>query len=375
MPGFDRASKLTLKMKKIFVSIALMAAVLAAQAQNTQEAAAAAAAALSAADDVPEKVEKPKYWTNTILTNINFGQTYLNQWAAGGYNNLSLAGNVDASANYAKGKLTGVNRIQLDYGFLWSADKPILQKNKDRMYLESKWGYETPVRHLSYSASFDFLNQFGHNYDYKTPATKYDENGNQLDPTAEDWLEARKLKSGFLAPAYMNLGLGVLWTPAPWFSLNFAPLTGSAVFVTIPELRYTYGMDLKNPDAYATEADARKAANTAGNFNDFRAVRMEFGAQLKADASWVFNDNLSLSTQLTLFYNYLKPKVEPRITWDNKVYWKLAKFFALTVSTNLIYDPLVHVRDTDKDGKADAKGVQFKEFLEFGFTYSFSHQR
>ena len=89
----------------------------------------------------------------------------------------------------------------------------------------------------------------------------------------------------------------------------------------------------------------------------------------------MFNDNLSLSTQLTLFYNYLKPKVEPRITWDNKVYWKLAKFFALTVSTNLIYDPLVHVRDTDKDGKADAKGVQFKEFLEFGFTYSFSHQR
>ena len=367
-------------MKKIFVSIALMAAVMGAQAQNTQEAAAAAAAALSAADDVPEKVEKPKYWTNSILTNINFGQTYLSQWAAGGYNNLSLAGNVDANANYTKGKLTGVNRIQLDYGFLWSADKPILQTNKDRMYLESKWGYETPVRHLAYSASFDFLNQFGRNYDYKTPGTQYDENGNERELVAKDWLDARKLKSGFLAPAYMNLGLGVLWTPAPWFSLNFAPLTGSAVFVTIPELRYTYGMDLKNADAYTADAAAagkevRKFVQENGTYDAFRAVRMEFGAQLKADASWVFNDNLSLSTQLTVFYNYLKPKVEPRITWDNKVYWKLAKFFALTVSTNLIYDPLVHVRDTDKDGKVDAKGVQFKEYLEFGFTYSFSHQR
>ena len=369
-------------MKKIFVSIALLAAtVLTAQAQNTQEAAAEAAAALSAADDVPEKVEKPKYWTNTILTNINFGQTYLSQWAAGGYNNLSLAGNVDASANYAKGKLTGINRIQLDYGFLWSADKPILQKNKDRMYLESKWGYETPVRHLSYSASFDFLNQFGRNYDYKTPGTKYDDEGNERDLTANDWLEARKLKSGFFAPAYMNLGLGVLWTPAPWFSLNFAPLTGSAVFVTIPELRYTYGMDLKDESAYTADAatagkDVRKyVQEDVQTYDAFRAVRMEFGAQLKADAAWVFNDNLSLSTQLTVFYNYLKPKVEPRITWDTKVYWKLAKFFALTLSTNLIYDPLVHVRDTDKDGKADTKGVQFKEYLEFGFTYSFSHQR
>lgn len=265
-------------MKKIFVSIALLAAtVLAARAQNTQEAAAEAAAALSAADDVPEKVEKPKYWTNSILTNINFGQTYLSQWAAGGYNNLSLAGNVDASANFAKDKLTGTNRIQLDYGFLWSADKPILQKNKDRMYIESKWGYETPVRHLSYSATFDFLNQFGRNYDYKTPATKYDDDGKQLDPTTDDWLGARVLKSGFMAPAYINLGIGVLWTPAPWVSVNFAPLTGSAVIVTIPQLRYTYGMDLRDADKYKNLADGegkeiRKYNHDNGYYEDRKSV-------------------------------------------------------------------------------------------------------
>lgn len=368
-------------MKKVFVSIALMAAtVLAARAQNTQEAAAEAAAALSAAEDVPEKVEKPKYWNISVLTNINFGQTFLSQWTAGGYNNLSLAGNADASANYAKDKLTGANRIQLDYGFLWSADKPILQKSKDRMYIESKWGYETSVKHLSYSATFDFLNQFGRNYDYKTPATKYDDDGNQLDPTTKDWLGARVLKSGFMAPAYINLGLGILWTPAPWFSLNFAPVAGSAVVVTIPQLRYTYGMDLRHPEVYQALADmegkeVRKYVHDEQLYDAFRPARVEFGAQLKIDMGWVINDNFSYTTQLTAFYNYLRPKVEPRITWDNKVYWKLRKFFALTVSTNLIYDPLVRVRDTDKDGKADAKGVQFKESLEFGFSYSFSNQR
>lgn len=373
-------------MRKIFVSIALLAAtVLAAQAQNTQEAAAEAAAALSAAEDVPEKVEKPKYWTLPVLTNINFGQTFLSQWAAGGYNNLSLAGNVDFKADYAKDKFTGSNRIQLDYGFLWSADKPILQKSKDRMYLESKWGYETNVKNLKYSATFDFLNQFGRNYDYKTPATKYDDDGNQLDPTTKDWLEARVLKSGFMAPAYINLGLGILWTPKPWFSLNFAPVAGSAVVVSIPQLRYTYGMDLRNPDEFTEYADLEgkevrkyvydEAVLGLQSFDEFRAARLEFGAQLKIDMGWVINDNFSYTTQITAFYNYLRPKVEPRITWDNKVYWKLRKFFALTVATNLIYDPLVRVRDTDKDGKADAKGVQFKEYLEFGFTYSFTHQR
>ena len=339
--------------------------------QNTQEAAAAAAAALSAADDVPAVVEKPKYWTNTILTNINFGQTYLSQWAAGGYNNFTLAANIDASANFAKDKLLGTNRLQLDYGFLYSADKPILQTNKDRIYFESKWGYETPVKHLAYSASFDFKTQFYNNYDYKTPATQKDADGNVIEPSTNDWLGARVLKSGLFAPAYINLGIGLLWTPAPWFSLNFAPLTGGAVIVGIPELRYTYGMDLIPGSSYTD----KKAAYTESAYDQFRAARFELGAQIKADASWVINDNFSYTTQLTLFYNYLTPKVEPRITWDNKVFWKLAKFFALTVSTNLIYDPLVIVRDTDGDGKADTKGVQFKEFLEFGFTYTISHKR
>ena len=344
-------------MNRLFITGILLLSAVAAAAQNTQEAAAEAAAALSAAEDVPEVVEKPKYWTNTILTNINFGQTFLSQWAAGGYNSVSLAGNVDANANYARDKVKGANRLQIDYGLMYSADKPIPQKNKDRLYLESKWGYETPIRHLAYSATFDFKTQFGNNYSYGTPS------GYTTDePSVEDWLNARTLKSGFFAPAYLNLGVGMLWTPAPWFSLNVAPLSGGGVFVGIRELRKTYGME-----ASAWDAD--------GNPTDWKAVRLEFGAQIKADMSWVINDAFSYTTQAALFYNYLTPKVEPRITWDNTVFWKLAKFFALTVSTNLIYDPCVLVRDSDKDGAADAKGVQFKEFLEFGFTYTFSHKR
>lgn len=354
-------------MKKLSLCLAAMAASFVfSHAQNTQDAAAAAAAALSKAEDVPVKVEKPKYWTSTLLTNINFGQTYLSQWAAGGYNNVTLAGNADYTAAYAKGKLIGTNRLQLDYGFLYSADKPIIQKNKDRIYFESKWGYETPVHNLAYSASFDFKTQFDRNYDYKTPSDYTTD-----EPSREDWKKARLLKSGLFAPAYINVGIGALWTPAPWFSLNVAPLSGGAVIVGIEELRYTYGMELKENDS----KEARKEAHNAGQYDKFSPVRMEFGLQVKADASWVINDTFSYTTQATLFYNYLTPKTEPRITWDNKIFWKLRRFFALTVATNLIYDPLVIVRDTAGDGVADSKGVQFKEFLEFGFTYTISRKR
>ncbi len=344
-------------MKKLFLIIGLTVACFTVQAQNTQEAAAEAAAALSAAEDVPEVPQKPRYWDTVLLTNINFGQTYLSQWAAGGYNNVSLAGNVDLTNKFEKGKLLGVNRLQLDYGFLYSADKPILQKNKDRIYFEAKWGYESPVKNIAYSANFDFKTQFDNNYAYGTPASD-----GEVEPTVQDWLNARSLKSGFFAPAYINLGIGALWTPAPWFSLNVAPLSGGAVIVGIPELRKTYGMDLRSVGLDDSVGE------------NYRPVRMEFGAQIKADMAWVINDVFSYTTQATLFYNYLTPKVEPRITWDNKIFWKLRKFFALTLSTNLIYDPRVIVRDSNKDGKPDTKGVQFKEFLEFGFTYTISRK-
>ena len=340
-------------MKRILLTLSLLAAATVAWGQNTQEAAAAAAAALSAAEDVPVKEEKPKYWTNTLNANLNFGQTYLSQWVAGGFNNISVTANVDAVAKFAKGKALGNSRIQLEYGQLYSADKPIFQKTKDRIYLESKWGYQTSVKNLAYSASIDFKTQFGKNYTYGTPKEYQGD-----EPTREDWLIARTLKSGFLAPAYLNIGVGALWTPAPWISLNVAPLSGGGVLVTIPELRKTYGMDLRE-----------------GSETEYTNFRVEFGAQIKVDMAWVVNDVFSYSTQVTAFYNYLTPKIEPRITWDNKISWKVVKFFAINLSTNLIYDPRVLVRDTDKTTPGpEAKGVQFKEYCELGFTYTITRK-
>ena len=148
-------------MKKVTILLAAFLAVAgSAAAQDAQKAAAEAAAALTAADDVPVAAPKPTYWVKYLQNNINFSQTALWNWAAGGYNNYTLAAFIDANANYAKDKMIWTNRLQLDYGFLYSADKPILQKHKDRIYFESKWGLETPLRHLSYSASFDFKTQF-----------------------------------------------------------------------------------------------------------------------------------------------------------------------------------------------------------------------
>ena len=55
----------------------------------------------------------------------------------------------------------------------------------------------------------------------------------------------------------------------------------------------------------------------------------------------------------------------------------MAKYFALTVSTNLIYDDTIRQKEVvAKDGTTyKVQAVQFREFLEFGFTYTFSVKR
>ena len=343
-------------MKKVITLVAaLFTATAVLSAQDAQKAAAEAAAALTAASDVPVAEPKPVYWTNSVLNQINFGQTSLWNWAAGGYNNYTLAAAIDANANYKKDKMIWNNRLQLDYGFLYSADKPILQKTKDRIYFESKWGYETPIVHLSYSAFFDFKTQFNDNWKYGTPKN---EEGHE--PSIQDWLNARELMSGVFSPAYINFGLGLLWTPKPWFSLNFSPLAADIVVVQNPGLREKYGMPLREEGLDKTDG------------NNFKPYRFGLGAQLKADAKWIINDDFSYTTQLVLFSDYLHKPQNLRVNWDNKVFWKLAKYFALTLSTNLIYDENVMVKEING---TKVPAVQFKEFLEFGFTYTIAKKQ
>jgi hypothetical protein len=369
-------------MKRISLVVMALAVSFAASAQNVQDAAADAAKAILEAPAEQQKVEKPKYWTESLKTQLNFSQTSLTNWAAGGDNTVSLQGYIDANANWKKKEMFWNNRLQLDYGFLYASSKPILQKSTDRIYLESKWGYKTDkMKKFYFSANYDFKSQFSSGWDYKTPGSI---DGLEGAPLRQAWRDARVLKSNLLSPAYTNLALGIDWAPAKWLSVNIAPLTGGFVIVKDAELRKSYSMKVKESttdqmladanDAVAKSAAASKAEKDAAAIalgNLYRAAKFEFGAQVKADAKVNVNDNFSYSTQLVVFVNYLDIKHCPRINWDNRISWKLAKYFNLTFATNLIYDDKIMIKnDKDIDMYPDGKArVQFKETLSIGFTY------
>ena len=353
-------------MKRIFIFAALVSLTWGAGAQNNaQEAAAAAAAAIASVPQDEVKVPKPNYWTESLMTNINFIQTSYSSWAKGGNNNIALDAYVDANANYDKDKISWKNRLQLDYGTLYSEDKPIIQKSKDRILFESTYGRKA-TKKLNYTAKFTFLNQFTNGYTYGTPSVE--------DPTRQDWKNARTLKSGFFSPAIATLGLGIDWIPNNWLTVNFAPLTGGFTIVhdkTLglhhENLRKNYGMDLReeyedvDPDEAALHPEYYKGS------------RFEFGAQLTAEAKMKINDSFEASTYLLLFSNYLHNPQNLRVNWDNRMMWKLTKLFALTFTTNLIYDDTVLIVDEDHpDGH---RAVQFLEGVKFGFTYTFASKK
>ncbi len=343
-------------MKKILALAAFILAGVSTSAQvDPQKAAAEAAAAIAGAPKTEVQAPKPNYWTNTLMTQMNMAQTSYTSWAKGGNNNVAMSFFVDGNANYAKDKATWKNRLQMDYGFLYSEDKPIVQKNKDRMLLESTLGYRA-AKNLNYTVKFTFLNQFTNGYDYKTPSVD--------NPTKEDWKDKRILKSGFLSPATVNLGIGMDWVPSKWLSVNFAPLTGGFTIVTDETLRKDFGMNLKKD--YEDFAGEILPAH-------YRGARFEFGAQLTADAKLRINKDFEFSTHLLLFSNYLKNPLNLRVNWDNRMMWKLAKYFTLTLTTNLVYDETVLIKDEDyPDGH---QAVQFLEALQFGFTYTFANKK
>lgn len=362
-------------MKRTILSlVSVVCAMTFASAQDVQLAAAEAAKTFSEAPEVEPELAEPSYWTNSLMTNVSLGQTSLSNWAAGGDNTVSFAGFVDGNANYQKELMFWNNRLQLDYGFLYASSKPILQKSTDRIYLESKWGYKTEsMKNLYFAANYDFKSQFSTGYDYNTPENLNDAQGNQLkgDALKQAWKDARALKSGFLAPAYTNLALGIDYKPTNWLSVNVAPLTGGFVIVQDEALRKGYSMQLK------PEYEGVAEENLPLDGSEYKGARFELGAQVKVDAAVNVNDNFKYSTQVVVFYNYLATQKCPRINWDNRIDWKLAKYFSLTLTTNLIYDDtILIVNPKDMDAFPDGRArVQFKESLAFGFTYTIATKK
>ena len=341
--------------------------------KNAQDAAVAAAQALANTPEEQKAPPKPKYWKKDLTTRVNFNQTSLTNWAAGGANNVTLASFVVANANYAKGKTSWANSLQLDYGFIYQDGRPFIQKNTDRIYFVSTFGRKASDK-LNYTAQFTLRTQFTNSYAYATPSSFEGD-----EPSRRDWMNARKLQSGLFSPAYVQLPIGIQWIPNPnrWLVVNFAPLTGGFTVVADESLRRQYGMKLRKAyrDASVYPYTETKADGTTVDHGEYyRYARFEFGTRLQADLAFKVNNNFTWNSQLVLFSDYLNEPTHVRVNFDNRINWQLAKYLSFSLSSFMIYDHNVLIKN-EKDLEKYPNGtqrLQFRELVGFGFSYTFT---
>lgn len=270
----------------------------------------------------PAKEIKP--WEYKGVTGLNFSQTALSNWAAGGEN--SVAGNayLNASLIHRSGNWLWENNLALEYG-LTNTKSLGTQKSSDKIDFASKLGYSTNNKWF-YTGLIDFKSQFYNGYNY---------------PNKVDYI------SKFMAPAYSNISVGMEYRPNENFSAYFSPIAGKLTFVLDDTLsdKGAFGVD---------PGDKFKA---------------EIGTYLKLRAQKDLMENVKLITKADFFTAYNSSFGNVDIDWDVLVNFKINKFLSANINTTLKYDD--DVKSVNEDGIQKGPKIQFKEVIGIGVAYNF----
>ena len=95
----------------------------------------------------------------------------------------------------------------------------------------------------------------------------------------------------------------------------------------------------------------------------------QFGGYAKMQFQKDIMKNVNFATMVEVFSNYLKNPQNMYVNWTTLLNMKVNKFISATFATQLIYDPLVKIKQND--GTLVGPRVQFKQVLSVGFSYNF----
>lgn len=283
-------------------------------------------------------------WKTGGKGTLNFSQVSLTHWAAGGENNVSLLGSANLFANYKKGKLVWDNILDVTYGMIKQGDADF-QKNDDNVSFLSKAGREAR-KNWYYSGLLNMRSQITRTFTFEGT-----------------------IMSEFLAPAYIQLALGMDYKKKDVFSLFLSPAAGKLTVVRNQDLADAgaYGVD---PAVY-NETDSTLVTKGMN-------YRYEFGAYMLAKLKIDLVENVTLDSKLELFNNYTDKNTGNRanidVNWESRIFLKVNKFISASIFTHIIYDDDTKLEiDLDNDGVTDkmAPRTQFKEVFGIGLSYKF----
>lgn len=270
------------------------------------------------------------YWKINGNTAINFSQVSLNNWTGGGESAVAVGSIFAANANYMKGRNIWDNSLEVAYGLnRIGGNENDFRKTDDNFIFMSNYGRRLKKNWLA-SANLNFRTQMAPGYNY--------EDG----PNGES---SRTLISNLFAPAFLQLGIGATYKQGDVFSLTVSPVAGKFTFVM--------NDSLSNAGAFGVDPG-----------ENFRA---EFGANVINNINIEIMENVNFRSNLILFSAYNNFEYVD-VNWEALLAFKVNKYIATSISTQLIYDDDILI-PTDDGGTT--KGIQFKSALNIGFSYNF----
>ena len=276
------------------------------------------------AQDSAATPKDTSYWKLSGITGVNFSQTMLVNWVAGGENSVATNFYLNGSLNYKKDKWAWDNALVLEYGVIYS-DEYNWRKNTDKISFTSKLGYQINDK-FYYSFLADYSTQFAEGYNY---------------PNTDQYL------SKFMAPGYSNLALGVDYKPNGNFSIFFSPVTARFLFVLDDSL--------SNVGAY--------------KINPGDKMQVEAGSLLKASMKKTVMKNVDVISKLDAFTPYNSDFGNIDVNWEFLASFKINEVLTATLNTTVRFYDREHY--VDSDGINKGAKIQFKEIFGLGIAYRF----
>lgn len=267
-------------------------------------------------------------WIKSFDGTLQFSQAYISpNWYQGGNNNLNMIANAIYNVKLNQTfypKYLFDTTVQYKLGLNSAPDDSLRSYSisEDIFRVNSKLGLKA-AKSWYYSFTLDFKTQLLNSYKKNTT----------------------DLAAAFLAPAELNLGLGMTYD------------------YSRPDKKVTFNASLA-PISYNLKICANdKMDETAFGIEEGHSTVSQVGSSAECKLTWKIAHNINYTSRLFLFsnYNYIQGDWENRISFDINRFLSTNIFVHLRYDTSSVYEP-----------ESKWKYWQLKEILSFGFSYKFS---
>ncbi|SIS50879.1 Protein of unknown function [Chryseobacterium piscicola] len=265
---------------------------------------------------VVDTIKKPRYWSITGQNAVMFNQAAFSNWVGGGANNVGWLASVNENLTYERDKNLWENVIILNYGQNTTQGLGT-RKTQDVINISSNYGRQFS-KSWYISTGVSLLSQF---------SPGYEDGNNPL---------AKKI-SAFMAPGYVNAGVGVTYRPNDNLTVTMRPANARFTFVLDKELQFKNNYGLKA---------------------DGDSFLMQFGFYGNAIYKIQLMKNIEMINTGTLFSNYLENPDHMVLSYNMLLKMVINKHISSNIMLDLFYD------------HNQIQKTQLKQTLGVGFAYN-----